>query len=145
MEEVELTDNESEEEDEESELSKNMTIMPSNQSLTENKNTDQLTKDWTAPIYAFFKPTPIVEYVDGCHCHTFQCTARTCKCKSRGIQRFLDKGDTKSMSNMCKHAKKCWGDNIVASVDNAENVNDVHCTTIKGFLNPQSITRERAK
>jgi hypothetical protein len=39
-----------------------------------------------------------------------------------------------------KHAKKCWGDDVVASADKAANANDVRRTTIKGFLDPQSIT-----
>jgi hypothetical protein len=41
---------------------------------------------------------------------------------------------------MRKHARKCWGDDIIASADKAANANDVRQTTIKGFLDPQSIT-----
>ncbi|KAG0695624.1 hypothetical protein DFH29DRAFT_984909 [Suillus ampliporus] len=41
-------------------------------------------KDWTSPIYAFFKPTPGIKYHDGRHCHM---------CKY-----------AKSTGNMCKHA-----------------------------------------
>ena len=52
----------------------------------------------------------------------------------------MDKGDAKSTSNMRKHAKKCWGDEVVASVDKAKNAHEVHATTIKGALDPQSIT-----
>jgi hypothetical protein len=26
---------------------------------------ERLTKEWTTPIYAFFKPVPTIEYVDG--------------------------------------------------------------------------------
>ena len=52
----------------------------------------------------------------------------------------MDKGDAKSTNNMRKHAKKCWGDEVVASVDKAKNAHEVHVTTVKGALDPQSIT-----
>jgi hypothetical protein len=92
-----------------------------------------------APIYAFFDPTPMIGYEDGRRFHTFRCAARECKQKIRGVRRFLDKGDAKSTSNMRKHAKKCWGDEIVALADNADNANEVRNTTIKSYLEPQSI------
>jgi hypothetical protein len=57
-----------------------------------------------------------------------------CKHKSQGIWRFLDKADVKSTSNMQKHAKKCWGDDVVASADKAVNANEVRSMTVKGFL-----------
>ena len=41
---------------------------------------------------------------------------------------------------MRKHAKRCWGDEMVAAADKAKNANDVRNTTIKGSLNLQSIT-----
>ena len=41
---------------------------------------------------------------------------------------------------MRKHAKRCWGVEIIASADNAKNANDVRDTTIKGILDPQMIT-----
>lgn len=57
-----------------------------------------------------------------------------------GVRRFLDTGDAKSTSNMRKHAKKCWTAEVVASADKADNANDVRRTTVKGLLDPQSIT-----
>ena len=60
--------------------------------------------------------------------------------KLRGVCQFLDKGDSKSTSNMRKHTKKCWGDEVVALADKAKNANKIHATTIKGALDPQSIT-----
>jgi hypothetical protein len=62
-----------------------------------------------------------------------------CKHKSRGVRRFLDKGDAKSTSNLRKHAKKCWGDEVVTCADKAKDASEVRATTIKGTLNPQSI------
>jgi hypothetical protein len=64
---------------------------------------------------------------------------KECLHKSRGVCRFLDKGDAKSTSNMRKHAKKCWGNDIIRSADNANNADEVHRTSIKGALNPQLI------
>jgi hypothetical protein len=58
----------------------------------------------------------------------------------RGVRRFLDTGDVKSMSNMRKHVKKCWSANVVAAADGANNANEVLLTTVKGLLDPQSIT-----
>jgi len=56
------------------------------------------------------------------------------------VRRFLDKGDARLTSNMRKHAKKCWGEEVVTSADNAKNANEVRATTVMGALNPQSIT-----
>lgn len=94
--------------------------------------------EWTAPIYAFFRPVPIVEYVDGRRCHTFLCAA--INCKSRGVRRFLDKGDANSTSNMRKHAKRCWGVEVIKSGDNAINANNLRETTVEGILQPKLIT-----
>jgi hypothetical protein len=41
---------------------------------------------------------------------------------------------------MRKHAKKCWGDVVVASADSVKNVTEVQATTIKGALDLQLIT-----
>ena len=101
---------------------------------------EHLMKDWTTPIYAFFKPTPLIEHIDGRCCHVFQCMVKACKHKLRGVRRFLDTGDAKSTGNLRKHAKRCWGDDVVATADKATNANDVRRTTVKGALDPQSIT-----
>ena len=56
------------------------------------------------------------------------------------MRRYLDTSDAKSTGNMRKHARKCWGDETVASADSANNANEVRTTTVKGVLDPQSIT-----
>ena len=48
-------------------------------------------------------------------------------------------GDAKLTSNMQKHAKRCWGDEVVTSTDQAKNANEVWATMVKGALDPQSI------
>jgi hypothetical protein len=52
----------------------------------------------------------------------------------------LDTGDAKSTGNMQKHAKECWGGDVIDSTDKANNVNEVQGTTMQGILNPESIT-----
>jgi hypothetical protein len=50
--------------------------------------------------------------VNGRRVHVFKCIAKSCKEKGRDqqcINCFLDKKDTKSTSNLWKHAKLCWG------------------------------------
>jgi hypothetical protein len=79
-------------------------------------------KEWDAPIYIFFKPTPSVEYIEGCKAHIFACNASHCRGKTRFVRRFLDKGDAKSTSNLRRHAKNCWGEEAVAAADNTRDV-----------------------
>ena len=55
------------------------------------------------------------------------------------MRRFLDKGDAKSTGNMRKHARKCWGNDVVLSADKAQNADEVRATTVSGILNPTSI------
>jgi hypothetical protein len=104
------------------------------------RTTAKLKKEWTAPVYAFFDPEATIEYVDGRRSHVFRCTAKPCKMRERNVRRFLDKGDAKSTSNLRKHAKKCWGDHVVASADNAECANEVRDTGVGGQLSPGLIT-----
>ena len=105
-----------------------------------NSNLERLTKEWRAPIYAFFHPIPTIVYEDGRRAHAFHCAATQCKHQSRGVHRFLDKGDAKSTGNMRKHARKCWGNDVVLSADKAQNADEVRATTVSGILNPTSIT-----
>ena len=82
-------------------------------------------KDWNAPIYAFFKPTPMIQYVDNCRVHVFECIAKCCKGKGRDkrcVNRFLDKKDAKSTSNLRKHAKLCWGVETVEAADKTKDM-----------------------
>ena len=76
-----------------------------------------MAKDWTSPIYGFFEARPAIEVVEGRRCHEFKCAAPHCKGKGsqgRIVRRYLDKGDKGSTSNMHKHAKNCWGHEIVS-------------------------------
>ncbi|PPQ81718.1 hypothetical protein CVT26_007780, partial [Gymnopilus dilepis] len=97
-EEVEEDEVEAEDEDDEAELCRMM-------------------KKWDAPVYAFFKPTPAVEYVSGRKAHVFECAAGQCRCKTRYVRRFLYTRDSSSTSNLRRHAKVCWGVDAVTAAD----------------------------
>ena len=76
-----------------------------------------MAKDWTSPIFGFFEPCPAIEVVDRRRCHEFKCAAPLCKArgsKLRIVRQFLDKADRGLTSNMHKHAKNCWGSEIVS-------------------------------
>jgi len=45
--------------------------------------TERLLKDWNSSIYAFFKPTPDVDHIDGHQAHVFECNARHWKGKGQ--------------------------------------------------------------
>jgi hypothetical protein len=82
---------------------------------------ERLSKRWTSPIYAFFNPSPDIEYVNGRRCHVFKCAAKRCK---QRVRRFLDKGDAGSTSNLRKHALSCWGEVSVKSITALANIED---------------------
>lgn len=82
-----------------------------------------MSKKWTSPVYVFFKKTPQIEYKDGRLAHVFECGAGRCRGRnSRYVYRYLDKGDANSTSNLLRHAKICWG---VEVVDGATATRDV--------------------
>jgi hypothetical protein len=80
-----------------------------------------LSKDWDAPIYTFFKPTPAIEYIDHHKAHVFECAAHNCQGRSRFVRWYLDTGDVKSTSNLRRHAKGCWGEETMSAADDAQD------------------------
>jgi hypothetical protein len=93
-----------------------------------------LKKDWNAPIYAFFKPSPGIEYVNGRRIHVFECTAKHCRGKGKGgrcVNRYLDTGDRKSTGNLRKHAKLCFGDEAVAVADMGKDIDATRAALAK--------------
>ena len=81
----------------------------------------------------------MIEFVDERRCHTFHCAAKSCMGRSCDVRRYLDKKDANSTSNMRKHARKCWGDDVVKAADNAKTADEVREITIRGALNAQSL------
>jgi hypothetical protein len=104
---------------------------------------EHLMSDWTAPIYAFFRPTPQIEYIAGRRAHVFECASGRCKARNgRDVRRFLDKGDRNSTSNLRKHAKVCWGDDAIAAADTTYNVDAAREILLKSDKRDGSITAE---
>ncbi|KAH7926229.1 hypothetical protein BV22DRAFT_986403, partial [Leucogyrophana mollusca] len=97
----------------------------------------RLSKDWNSPIYAFFVPTPTVRYLKGRCYHEFHCMAKGCK---EGIRRYLDTKDAKSTSNMRKHVRTCWGEDVLNTVDEAKNATVARDTIITALLETGTIT-----
>ncbi|KAG2134705.1 hypothetical protein BD769DRAFT_1291985, partial [Suillus cothurnatus] len=62
----------------------------------------RLMKDWSSPIYAFFKPRPAIEYHDKHRCYVFKYAAHGCK---HHIRQYLDKKDAKSTGNITTAAR----------------------------------------
>jgi len=85
---------------------------------------ERMAKDWTSPIYGFFESRPLITVIEGRRCHEFKCAAPHCKGKgvrARFVRRYLDKADRGSTSNMHKHAKICWGVEIVSKALQTKN------------------------
>src|SRR5271155_3047864 len=83
--------------------------------IATDKCTERLSKEWTTPIYVFFKSTPSIQYIKERCVHVFECSAVCCMGKGNGrhVCHYLDTGDAKSTSNLNKHTKICWGEEAV--------------------------------
>ena len=58
--------------------------------------------------------------VDGRRVHEFECTASHCKGHGKNpriVRRYLDTSDRNSTGNLRKHARLCWGNDILRSAD----------------------------
>ena len=99
--------------------------------------TERLAKKWTSPIYAFFEPTPVIEYVNGRRSHVFKCAGQSCK---KTVQRFLDKKDSTSTSNMRKHVETCWGEDALKAGMEAGTAKDARETVVNELKGSGSIT-----
>jgi len=102
-----------------------------------------MSKKWTSPVYVFFKKTPQIEYKDGRRAHVFECGAGRCKGRnSRYVYRFLDKGDANSTSNLIRHAKICWGADVVAGATATRDLEAAREVLAKMKLQDGSILAE---
>lgn len=69
-------------------------------------NLERMSKGWTSYIYAFYKPDPLIDHIEGRRCHIFLCAKPGCQSRQR---RYLDGSNRTGTGNMHKHAKRCWG------------------------------------
>jgi len=94
----------------------------------------RLRKEWTSPIYAFFKSSPAIRYVGTRRVHVFECLAEHCKAKGKNprfVNRYLDKTDARSTSNLRRHVKNCWGVDILAAADKNKDLDAVRAVVGK--------------
>ena len=63
------------------------------------------------------------------------------------MNRFFDKGDVSSTSNLRKHAKHCWGDDVVRSADETKDLKIARSIIAKSEMGNAMITAmfERAE
>ena len=61
------------------------------------------------------------------------------RCKAK-VQHFLDKKDARSMGNMRKHVKSCWGNEVMAAADDAKHADEVRTKIVGSVLKDGSIT-----
>jgi len=97
----------------------------------------RLRKEWTSPIYAFFKSSPAIHYVGTRRLHVFECLAENCKAKGKNprfVNRYLDKADARSTSNLRKHVKICWGTDILAAADKIKDLDAIRALVAKTEL-----------
>ncbi|KIM55306.1 hypothetical protein SCLCIDRAFT_53292, partial [Scleroderma citrinum Foug A] len=97
---------------------------------------ERLKQEWNSPIYAFFSPSPAIEYVGGCCLHVFRCAAKGC---GKTVCRFLDKSNAQLTGNLCKHVGKCWGEDVLHQVFEFGNVKATR-EAVKSFTENGSIT-----
>lgn len=82
-------------------------------------------KNWRSPVYAFFKPVPMIRTIKGRRVHTFECLAKCCLAKGtdpRFVNCYLDTGDITSTSNLRKHARICFGESALEAADKTGNM-----------------------
>ncbi|EDR10327.1 uncharacterized protein LACBIDRAFT_317094 [Laccaria bicolor S238N-H82] len=54
-------------------------MISDDEEIAAEKQLARLSKEWTAGVYGFFKPDPIIEYAGGRRAHTFICAATHCR------------------------------------------------------------------
>jgi hypothetical protein len=59
--------------------------------------------------------------------------------KEHTVKRYQDTGDANSTGNLRKYAKKCWGEEVIATADWAKNADDIQGTALGGNLSAQTI------
>ena len=110
---------------------------------TNHDSLEHLSKEWTSPIYVFFRTVPRVEYINNCHVHVFVCAAGRCRGKNgQDVHRFLDTADAKSTSGLCRHAKNCWDTDAVEAADGTCDLESAHLVLTKTKLCDGSITTQ---
>ncbi|KAG0695951.1 hypothetical protein DFH29DRAFT_813648, partial [Suillus ampliporus] len=99
--------------------------------------TEWLMKEWVSPVYAFFNLMPKIIEISGRRAHEFKCQVKSCKAT---VRCFLDKRDARLTSNMRKHVRSCWGEEVLQSADDAKDADEVRKNIVGSVLRNGSIT-----
>ncbi|PIL33222.1 hypothetical protein GSI_04672 [Ganoderma sinense ZZ0214-1] len=102
----------------------------------ENEQLARMQKKWNVPIYAFYEEAEI-RYKDGRRQHSFKCSKRGC---SVHVNRFLDKKDASSTSNLHRHATDCWGPVVMKAAKEVANRNEAREKIVQSLLTSGTIT-----
>jgi hypothetical protein len=130
----EISDTEEPEEDAEVELGDPLHLSTK---VRADTRAARLSKKWKSPIYAFYEPIPEVDHENGRRCHVFKCSSPSCKYKCR---QYLDKGDSNSTSNLRKHVKVCWGEDVMKAAEEARDVDVAREQIVGSVIRTGSIT-----
>ncbi|KAH9830933.1 uncharacterized protein C8Q71DRAFT_715993 [Rhodofomes roseus] len=96
-----------------------------------SNSTEHLNKEWTLLVYAFYKPNITTRTDSGEKCaHKFHCA--TCGCPE-SVSHWLDQKDGNSTRYLQKHAKKCWGEEVLAVADMLRSTKKA-CNGMKAYL-----------
>ncbi|KAJ7832683.1 hypothetical protein B0H14DRAFT_2364670 [Mycena olivaceomarginata] len=79
----------------------------------------RMAKSFNKPIYACFKPAEVKYDGRGRRYLNFTCDGKGCR---NEIKRYLDTQDKSSTGALRKHVKKCWGPDVLDSLDEAADV-----------------------
>lgn len=84
----------------------------------------------------------MIHYVGSRRVHIFECLATNCKAKGKNprfVNRYLDKADARSTSNLRKHVKICWGADVVAAADKIKDLDAIRAVIERTDLKDGSL------
>ncbi len=103
-----------------------------------NNVAETLRGRWRSAIYAFYKADVEIGYVENRRCLLFRCAARGCVAPP--LRRYLDKKDRASSGNLFKHARACWGEDVVDQARELGDATRVRTTLVANILRNGTIT-----
>ena len=113
------------------------------QKTKSNPSIARVSKDWTSPMYVFFRQVPRIEYKNERRCHVFECAAAICRGRTgKDVRRFLDTANAKSTGNLRKNAKVCWGAETLAAADATKDLQGAREVLTRSKFKDGSITAE---
>lgn len=88
---------------------------------------------WYSLAYVYFNPNMKIEEHKGQLVYVFTYLNKH-KCQSMKIHWYQDTHDWNSTSNMLKHIKTCWGEEVRKAVENAKDAEKAREMIIKPYV-----------